>query len=105
MPGQVKPIRKINLSQEKVGMIDIHVFGDASLFQTCAVAYVVIHVVTYAVIQSEIKAATWNQTRINCKQIKIAKEAINNTKTRISSSSNGSKFRRQHSKLFVKWSY
>ena len=90
MPGQVKPIRKINLSQENLGMIDIHVFGDASLFQTCA--YVVIHAVTYALIQSEINAATWNQTRINCKQIKIAKEAISNTRNRISSSSNGSKF-------------
>ena len=48
------------------------------------------------------RAAIWNQTRINCKQIKIVKEAINNTKTEISGSTDGSKFSTQHLKLFAK---
>ena len=34
--------RSINLSQDVLEMTDIHVFGDARLIGTCAVAYVVI---------------------------------------------------------------
>ena len=34
--------RSINLSQDVSEMTDIHVFGDARLIGTCAVAYVVI---------------------------------------------------------------
>ena len=47
-------------------------------------------------------AASWNWTRINCKQTKMVIETINNIKTRISRNTYGSKFSRQHSKLVVK---
>ena len=36
--------------------------------------------------------AIWNQTKINCKQIKIFKEKINNTESGVSSSTDNSKF-------------
>ena len=45
--------------------------------------------------------AIWEQTRMNCKQNKISKEAIKNT-TGVSSSTNRSKFSRQNFKLFAK---
>ena len=37
-----KSTKKIRLSNESLNVIDIHVFGDASLLGTCAVAYAVI---------------------------------------------------------------
>ena len=37
-PTKVKVPRSIRLSKESLNLIDIHVFGDASLLGTCAVA-------------------------------------------------------------------
>ena len=88
---KVSIARTINFSQEVLEIIDIHVFGDASFLGTCAVAHS--HTTTI-----------WNQTRSNSKQIKIVKEAINNTTTRISSSTDDSKFSKKHSKLFANYS-
>ena len=42
VPAKVNAPRAVNLSQEVLEMIDIHVSGDASLLGTCAVAYAVI---------------------------------------------------------------
>ena len=56
---------------------------------------------TYSSICSH-TTAIWNQTTINCKQIKIIKEAANNTKTGICGSTDGNKFSRQHSKVLAK---
>ena len=42
LPTKVNIPRTVNLGQEVLEMIDIHVFGDASLLGTCAVAYTVI---------------------------------------------------------------
>ena len=39
IPTKVNLPRTINLRQEVLEMIDIHVFGDACLLGTCAVAY------------------------------------------------------------------
>ena len=41
-PTKVKVPRSIRLSKESLNLIDIHVFGDASLLGTCAVAQAVI---------------------------------------------------------------
>ena len=37
-PTKVKVPRSIRLSKESLNLIDIHVFGDASLLGTCTVA-------------------------------------------------------------------
>ena len=42
LPTKVNIPRTINLGQEVLEMIDIHVFRDVSLLGTCAVAYAVI---------------------------------------------------------------
>ena len=42
LPTKIKVQRSIRLSRETLNLIDIHVFGDASLLETCAVAYAVI---------------------------------------------------------------
>ena len=54
LPTKVKVPRSIRLSKESLNLVDIHVFGDASLLGTCAVAY-------------SHTASIWNQTRVNCK--------------------------------------
>ena len=42
LPTKVKVPRSIRLSKEFLNLIDIDVFGDASVLGTCAVAYAVI---------------------------------------------------------------
>ena len=39
LPRKINISRTINMSKEVLEMIGIHVFGDASLLGTCAVAY------------------------------------------------------------------
>ena len=42
LPTKVKVPRSIRLSKEFLNLIDIDVFGDATVLGTCAVAYAVI---------------------------------------------------------------
>ena len=43
LPAKIEVSRSINLKQEKVDSIDIHIFGDASLIGTSAVAYAIVN--------------------------------------------------------------